>query len=274
MYRDPIFGSGQQAGEVKPAWLELGFKFGDKGTHTSRTIMLDELAILLRVCAEKAPRTDYVRALVDENCLGKQTVATRRTTLQRLTELYALDPSVSLFRMLRMFWGNEDKAHAQLALLAAMARDPLLRATAPVILSMSEGEEVARQRLTDAVRQAVEGRLNDATLDKVVRNTASSWTQSGHLEGRGRKRRKKIGPTPGAVAFAILLSYMLGARGKSLFETLFARTLDRDEGTLTFLAVDAKRLGFLDIKASGGMTVVSFDAILTEPEKRLIHGAH
>ena len=274
MYRDPIFGSGQQAGEVKPAWLELGFKFGDKGTHTSRTIMLDELATLLRVCPEKAPRAEYVRVLVDENCLGKDTVSTRRLTLQRLTELYALDPSVSLFRVLRMFWGNEDKAHAQLALLAALARDPVLRATAPVILSMSEGEEVARQRLTDAVREAVEGRLNDATLDKVVRNTASSWTQAGHLEGRGRKKRKMIAPTPGAVAFALVLGYMLGARGKSLFESLFAHTLDRDEGALTFLAMDARRLGFLDIKAAGGMTVVSFDAILTEQEKRLIHGAH
>lgn len=274
MYRDPIFGSGQQSGDVNPAWLALGFKFGDKGTHTSRTIMLDELGTLLRVGSAKCSRADYARALVDENCLGKQTVSTRRLTLQRLTELYALDPIVPLFRVLRMFWRNEEKAHAQLALLAAMARDPLLRATAPVIVSMSESEEVARQRLTDAIRQAVEGRLNEATLDKVVRNAASSWTQSGHLEGRNRKKRKRIGLTPGAVAFALLLGYMLGARGRTVFDSLFARVLDRDESALTSLAVEARRLGFLDIKTSGGLTVISFDTILTEQEKRLIHGAH
>ena len=59
-----------------------------------------------------------------------------------------------------------------------------------------------------------------------------------------------------------------------LFESLFARALDRDENALTFLAMDARRLGLLDIKSGGGMTVVSFDAILSEKEKRLIHGAH
>jgi hypothetical protein len=173
-----------------------------------------------------------------------------------------------------MFWREDEKGHAQLALLAALARDPLLRATAPVILSMSEGEEIARQRVTDSIRQAVDERLNEATLDKVVRNTASSWTQSGHLEGRGRKKRKRIQPSPGAVAFAFVLGYMLGARGRNLFDTLFARVLDHDESALTFLAMDAKRLGFLDIKSAGGLTVVSVDSILTEQEKRLIHGAH
>ena len=46
------------------------------------------------------------------------------------------------------------------------------------------------------------------------------------------------------------------------------------DGALTFLAMDARRLGFLEMKTAGGMTVVSFDTILTEQEKRLIHGAH
>jgi hypothetical protein len=235
--------------------------------------MLAELSSLLAASPAKASRGDYVRALVEENCLGKHTLSTRKLTLQRLSELYGLEPSISIFRLLRIYWGNEDRAHAQLAVLAALARDPLLRATAPVILGMSEGEEMARQRLTVAVREAVEGRLNEATLDKVVRNAASSWTQSGHLEGRGRKRRRKSQPTAGAVAFALLLGYMLGARGQALFGSLFARALDRDEGALTFLAMDARRLGFLDMKTSGGLTVVSFDGILTEQEKKVIHGA-
>ena len=139
---------------------------------------------------------------------------------------------------------------------------------------MSLGEEIARQRFTDAIRDAVDGRLNDATLDKVVRNAASSWTQSGHFDGRSRKKRLTVVPTPASAAFALVLGYMLGLRGHNLFDSLFARTLDQDENALTFLAMDAKRLGLLDIKSGGGMTVVSFDAILTEKEKRLIHGTH
>ena len=274
MYRDPLSITWLQNSQTKTDWEELGFRFGDKGSHTSRTMMLDELATLLRVCTPMATRADYVTAVVSDNCLGKHTLSTRRLTLQRMTELYALDATVTLFRLLRYFWNADEKAHGQIALLVAVARDPLLRATAPVVLSMSVGEEIARQRFTDAIRDAVDGRLNDETIDKVVRNTASSWTQSGHLDGRSRKKRKLVEPTAMSTAFALVLGYMLGMRGRSLFESLFARMLDRDENALTFLAMDAKRLGLLDIKSGGGMTVVAFDAILTEKEKRLIHGTH
>jgi hypothetical protein len=265
---------GQPNAQTKAAWEELGFRFGDKGTHTSRTIMLDELSALLRVCDPTALRANYTKSVLEDNCLGKHTVSTRRLTLQRMTELYALDVSVPIFRLLRQFWYADEKSHGQIALLTSIARDPLLRATAPVVLSMSMGEEIARQHFTDAIGEAVAGRLNDATLDKVVRNAASSWTQSGHFDGRSRKKRTQLEPTPVAAAFALALGYMLGLRGYSLFESLFARVLDRDENALTFLAMDAKRLGLLDIKSGGGMAVVSFDAILTDKEKRLIHGTH
>jgi hypothetical protein len=116
--------------------------------------------------------------------------------------------------------------------------------------------------------------LNDATLDKVVRNAASSWTQSGISMVAAGKSGRMIQPTSvigGFCAGAGLHARVAWAR---FFESLFSRVLDRDENALTFLAMDAKRLGLLDIKSGGGMTVVSFDAILTEKEKRLIHGTH
>ena len=273
MYRDPIFSSGVDTTVIKPAWIELGFRFGKKGTHACRTIMLPELAGLLRSCLPSCTRTDYVNALLEQNCLGKHTFSSRQQSMQRLSELYALDPNVAIFRLLRVLWSADEKSHPQLALLAVLARDPLLRATAPVVLSLEPGEEIARQKFTDALRDAVEGRLSDDTLDKVVRNTAASWTQSGHLEGRSRKRRLLLQPTAGATAFALVLGFMLGVRGRGLFDTLFTRILDRDEHELTVLAMNAKRLGFLDIKSAGGLTVVSFDSLLNEQEKRLIHGA-
>lgn len=236
--------------------------------------MLPELSGLFRSCPPESSRPDYVNALLKDNCLGKHTFSSRQQAMQRLSELYALDPNVAIFRLLRLLWDADEKARPQLAVLTALARDPLLRATAPVVLSMEPGEEIARQKFTEALREAVEGRLSDDTLDKVVRNTAASWTQSGHFEGRGRKRRLRLQPTTGATVYALVLGYMLGLRGRSLFDTLFARVLDRDESELTFLAMNAKRLGFLDIKSAGGLTVVSFDSLLSEQEKRLIHGAN
>lgn len=272
--KDLLVEQSSRSGVAIEALEQMGFRFGDKGAHTSRTMMLAELTALLHECPAAAGRAEYAAAVVERNCLAKHTAATRKLSLQRISELYALDTAVPIFRLLRFFWDADERVRAQLALLAALARDPLLRATAPVVMAMQSGEEIARQRLTDALREAVEGRLNDEVLDKVVRNTASSWSQSGHLIGRSRKKRARVEPSPASTAFALVLGYLMGMRGQNLFETLFAKVLDREVSELTFLAMDAKRLGFLDIKSGGGLTIISFDGLLNEQEKRLSYGAH
>jgi len=54
MKNDPILADIKQDADSLPysPWEEMGFRFGDKGTHTSRTIMLEELSLLLHECAE------------------------------------------------------------------------------------------------------------------------------------------------------------------------------------------------------------------------------
>ncbi len=81
-----------------------------------------------------------------------------------------------------------------------------------------------------------------------------------------------VNPTPIVVAFALLLGYILGARGRALFETLWAKVLDLGTDELIRLATDAKRIGYLNLKASGGVVEVSFSHLLSEEERRLIHG--
>ena len=78
-----------------------GFRSGERGAHTSRTIMLGELSQLLDAVPGKASRRDYARAVTEGNSLGKRTAATRKHSLQRLSELYGLDARLLLFRMLR-----------------------------------------------------------------------------------------------------------------------------------------------------------------------------
>jgi hypothetical protein len=229
--------------------------------------MLDELRTLLANCQPDATRDDYISAVLEDNCLGKRTVATRKLSCQRLSELYALDPEVQLFRVMRRCWYADRDGGALLALLLALARDPLLRITAPPILRMRPGEELARQQLTDALGRAVYGRLSDATLDKVVRNAASSWTQSGHLKGRGRKIRQRVRPTAVTTAFALLLGFLTGTRGAALFETFWAQVLDAPPGDLTHRAMDARRLGFLDMNQSGGVIEVAFSRLLAPDER-------
>ena len=247
---------------------DAGFRWGEKGTHTSRTIMLDELRAVFASCRPDATRDDYLSAIREDNCLGKRTAATRKLSSQRLSELYALDPEVPLFRVMRRCWYADRDGQAVLSLLLALARDPLLRTTAPAVLRMRAGEELARQQMTDALNRAVGSRLSESTLDKVVRNAASSWTQSGHLKGRGRKVRQNVTPTAATTAYVLLLGYLAGKRGAALFESLWAQVLDAPAGELMHLAMDARRLGFLDMSQSGGVIDVSFSRLLSQDERR------
>ena len=244
----------------------FGFRSGDKGTHTSRTVMFDELSILMDGLAADVGRAEYLAAIIEHNILGKQTAATRKLTAQRLSELYILDPSAPLFRVLRRFWQDDVAGRPLLALLCALARDPLLRATAEPVLTLTPGEELSRQRITDAIRSAVGDRLNDSTLDKVVRNVSSSWTQSGHLQGRVRKFRQIIRPTPLSTAYALMLGYIEGLRGGRLFETPWTRVLDASPAELRNIAAEAKRLSGLDLKAAGNVIDIGFTTILTPQE--------
>src|ERR1039458_4741957 len=206
-----------------------GFRFGDKGTHTSRTMMLAELTAVLgavpagssrpdyaRPSGGASSRQDYAEAVVEGNCLRKPTTSTRRLTLQRLTELYGLDPEIAIFRVLRRLWATDAASRPLLALLAAVARDPLLMATAQAILPLAAGIEMPRKSMAEQLRSAVGERLSDATLDKVIRNAASSWSQAGHLSGRTFKIRRRVSATPAAVAFALYLGTALGFRGDEL----------------------------------------------------------
>ncbi len=252
----------------------LGVRLGDKGTQTSRTIMFEELQHLLAAVPGKAGRESYANAVLEDNCLGKRTASTRALSLQRLCELYALDPGVPLFRVMRDLWIINETSRPLLALLLALARDPLLRITATPVIATPFGKEFARQAMTDALESAVGDRLNESTLDKVVRNASSSWTQSGHLQGRARKFRHQVQPTPTACAFALFIGYFLGKRGPLLFETAWCKVLDLSTAEIAELAHDAKRLGLLEIKQSGTIVDISFPALLTDKDRELIHGSH
>ena len=254
--------------------MTLGFRSGDRGTHTSRTIMLHELTLLLDAVPGNAAHDNYATAIIEENCLGKRTASNRKLSRQRLTELYALEGRVILFRVLRDLWAGNEAGRPLLALLLALARDPLLRSTASAVICTPYGHEFARQAMMDAVTDAVDQRLNDATLDKVVRNASSSWTHSGHLRGRGRKVRQRAQATPSSTAYALLIGYVVGRRGRLLFETPWAAILDAGPEDLIELAVDAKRLGLLDLKQSGSIIEVSFPALFTNKEREWLHGAY
>lgn len=223
--------------------------------------MLDELKALLAATPASSKRSDYASAIVDDNVLAKSTLSTRKLSNQRLGELYGLDSSVGIFRVMRRLWDADERSRPALALLVALARDPLLAGTAPAILSMEEGEEFPRARARDVLRNSVGTRLNDSILDKVLRNAASSWTQSGHLEGRTFKKRTLVTPTPWTVSLALYLGRAVGFGGADLFSTGWIAVTDAPPADVRRLAGEAKRIGLIDLSISGDVVDINLDRL-------------
>jgi hypothetical protein len=240
---------------------KLGFRFGDKGTHSSRTLMFSEVQGVLAAAPAAGDRAAYASAIVDGNCLEKPTASTRRLTNQRLGELYALDPFVAVFRVLRGLWDVDAKARPLLAMLAALARDPLFMASAPAVLSQPVGIVIQRAPIRDALREVVGERMNEDTLDKVVRNVSSSWTQTGHLTGRTFKFRQRVSAPPTAVAFALWLGNAAGFRGEELLTTGWIAALDCTATSARGLALEAKRLGLIDLRTAGDLIEFGLDRL-------------
>lgn len=253
-----------KAAAATPDLAALGFRIAQSGPHTSKTLMLQELETLFEALSADAPATAYRTAIVEENVLGKRTASTRKETATRLKALHGLDPSKPLFRVLRRLWDVDPSARPQLALLNGLARDPLLMATREQVMGMGQGQVLQRSEVVAAVKGFTHDRLSAKVLDAVARNTASSWTQSGHLKGKVKKLRQTISPHPVALAMAMWMGYACGKRGKALLSTPWASVFDSSSSGLLELAAQAKRLGLLKLSHGGG--VVSIDPSGLDPQ--------
>jgi len=192
----------------------LGFRGGTTSVHTSRTMMLDELSLVLASVAPNAAAEAYNSAIVAENVLGKRTQTTRQRSAKRLTELYALDPACTVFRLLRHFWPADRTGQPLLAFLAAATRDPLLREATPFVLSVPPKAAVNATQIGEHMNQKYPARFRPTTLHSTAQNLASSWTQAGFLVGKIKKSRSRPVVTSVVAAFACVLGYLWGSRGR------------------------------------------------------------
>jgi hypothetical protein len=247
--------------------LRFGFRFQRNGAHVARTMMLSELGMLLSyVDNDRASRDDYLRVIREENCLGKRSVRSRALSVTHLTDLYSLDPTKTLFRCLRYLWSRDPAGQPLLALLLAYARDSVLRSTAPFLLHLQRGERFVREQLEQHIDALESGRFSSATLTSVAQNTASTWTQSGHLRGRFNKVRAGAVATPGSAAFALFLGYLTGHRGDVLFRTEYAKLLDCSFERAVELAMDASQRGWIVTNRVGDVVEVLFPNLIDERE--------
>lgn len=245
----------------------FGFKNERGSAHLARTMMLEELgAVLSYLNSPVAQKSDYLHAIETENCLGKRSGKTRSLTYRHLVDLYSLDTSALLFRALLYFWQRDSDGRPLLALLCAYSRDSILRSTAPFILSVLEGTTISREAMEAFIDEREPGRFSPATLKSTAQNINSTWTQAGHLTGKKRKVRSCVTPTPGSVSYSLLLGYLTGARGESLFQTEYTKLLDCSFERALSLAEDASRRGWIVFKRVGDVIEVVFPNLITAEE--------
>ena len=243
---------------ASPALESFGIKFSSGGAHISRTMMLAELAAVLAGVPHGSGAADYREAILQRNVLGKTTDSTRQKSLRHMRELYALDEDTPIFGLLRKLHAMHPASLPLLAVQVAWTRDPLLRATTPPIMNASEGDLVETTSLAQALETAFPTQYSELNRNKVARNAASSWTQSGHLAGRAKKTRQAIKPTAVAITMALFLGHIGGYHGAAVFSNPWCRLLDLNPDRAKAMGFEAHRAGLLNLRAVGEVVELSF----------------
>jgi hypothetical protein len=233
----------------------LGIRSVGGGPHQSKTMMLADLASLLASGQIENPAD----AVVGNNLLGKPSSRARKAALYRLHQLYGVGGEDAIWRILQGLWSRETSERPLLALLTALARDPLLRDGASAVLDACPGERVRWPEIATAFEAANPGRLSEKMAKSLAQNAASSWTQAGFLRGAVRKERVRSNPTPIVAAFAALLSRLCGFGGHRLLESRWMSVLDRPVEDRLALLRQAEGLGLVRVRSAGDVLEIDVD---------------
>ena len=239
---------------------------------TSHGVGIPQLADLLEIVPADAGPMAYRWTAVTNNAVGVGTECGRKKRFETLRRLYLFRPDSILFRSLRDLWAVGEEGRPLLAALCAMATDTVFRASASAVTGTSTGDEVAVSDFAEAIETSFPGAYAPSTLAKASSNAYASWQQSGHLGAPtgGKKLRQRTMCRPTAVAYALLLGHLQDVRGEALFDTLWARVLDRTPVRLYDLAFSASQQGMLEYRHAGGVVEVGFRELLRPMEGELL----
>ena len=249
--------------------LAFGFREGTTSVHTSRTMMLDELSLLLENVGPNGKADEYIRPSLTETSWASRRRRPGKRTAKRLAELYSLDPARPAVPASAALLAGRSPGRPMLAFLAAAARDPFLRETTPFVVAIPVGAAVTpdADRDSTCTRNTRSG-SGPRTALATAQRLASSWTQAGYLTGKVNKKRTRPVVTPVVVTFALLLGYLCGLRGKMLLDTVWTRMLDRTPAEIADLAAEASRQGWMNYKAAGSVVEITFPGLLTPQEEK------
>lgn len=252
----------------------FGFSRSGTGGHLARSMMLSEFSTLLRAVPLDAPPTEYKRSIVSDNVLGKPTFASREKSYRHLVELYGLDRSAALFRVLRTLSAEDAASLPLLAATCAFCRDAQLRCSFELIERLKPGEALSRERMEAHLEAGFQGRFSAAMKKSLAQNVDTTWTASGHLAGKVKKIRTAPKARIASSTYAIFAGYLLGLRGEVLLQSVFSHLVASDPSVIVSHLVDASVRGWLRFRHAGGVIEIDFSAVLTPEELQYLHVSH
>ena len=243
---------------------QFGINFSGGGAHISKTMMLNEIEILLNSVQADASLADYINEIVEKNILNKKTESTRFESMRRLRSLYSLNGAVPIFDALRKLSIKDNKSIPLLALLVVWSRDPFFRSTTPIVIDTKVGEYVDTSSLSSAFENAYPMQYSDSSKGTTARNCASTWSQAGYLIGHKKKQRVQLKITPAVITLALYIGYSTGFQGSSVFDNPWCKLLCVSPDRVRTLGQEAHKLGFLNLRAIGEVVEIDFPHFLTK----------
>lgn len=240
-----------ESGKERVELAELGFVEGPRGVHTSRTMMLAELALVMDSGRGGSGPRAVRAAIVEDNLLGKATRSGRINSATKLIDLYGFEPQSDLFAAFHSRWRESSASKPVLAVLMAQCRDAVLRESASVILETPIGAAASKDQFYRCLLSAFTSKYAETTLQSTTKNVASSWRQSQHIRGGKAIIRTKAPADFHALAFAALIGYLRGLRGRALLSSDWVRILDFEPRELEDALAEAHRHGLLTSRRVG-----------------------
>ncbi|TBG63284.1 DUF1819 family protein [Rhizobium leguminosarum] len=234
--------------------IAFGFRLTGGGAHQSKTLMHAEIGELLR--AGVTEETDFRSKVLGENILGKATSSGRESVLRNLSSLYGLSTVPLLTRVFLKFAKNDSEGQQLLAVLIALSRDPLLRDSAQTVADTAVGMPVQWPSFAARFNALHPGRFSEKMVRSLSQNCASTWTQTGHLEGN-KKQRRMVHPSAAAAALAALIATVSGFSGPAILSSGWFRILDLNPDTAMDALRSAEAHGFARVRAAGDVIEIS-----------------
>lgn len=233
--------------------------------------MFLEMQDLFRALPKTVSSDDFSRAIIDENILDKPTLSSRQKSLRHLTELYGMNASKALFRVLWDFGHEDYDSLPQLCLVCAYARDPQLRQSFELIRTLRLGEVLERTAMEQQLENGFPNRFSPAMKKSLAQNVNTTWTFGFHLEGKAKKTRRLPEPRPISAAYAMFVGYLTGLRGERLLDSDYAALVASNRSQLQTALALASAKGLLSLKQAAGIVEFDFSNLLTPAEQELLH---